>query len=348
MHPIIRSGRLGVYLLAWVPVEGALTVLFVKQSGLGVPASIGAAFPLCVLHAVVCLSAWYPCRALPLWGKQFTRSLTTHLTSAVVAGGIWTGAAKLLFSVFSRGDSVNSALPVIFGMGVVLYLLTVALYYVFLAVEASQEAQAREAEARLLAGEAELRALKAQINPHFLFNSLHSISALTSQDAARAREMCILLSGFLRKTLGLSEKAAIPLEEELALARSYLAIEKIRFGARLQVEENIDPGCADFPVPALVLQPLVENAVIHGIASLVDPGFIRISGAMQDADRIAIVVENSFDTDSPPARRGGFGLVAVRKRLDARYGGRASIQAAARDDVYRVELRLPIDEEFKP
>src|SRR5262249_56363693 len=104
-------------------------------------------------------------------------------------------------------------------------------------LEASREAQARVMETSILAREAELKALKAQVNPHFLFNSLNSISALTSVDPTRAREMCILLSEFLRMTLGLGEKNAIPLSEELALIDRFLAIEKVRFGALLRVPD---------------------------------------------------------------------------------------------------------------
>ncbi len=119
-------------------------------------------------------------------------------------------------------------------------MLSATSYYVFLAVLASREAEERAIVAQVLARDAELRALKAQVNPHFLFNSLNSISALTTSDAPKAREMCILLGDFLRRTLGLGEKLAIPLEEEMSLIHAYVAVEKIRFGARLHMEENID------------------------------------------------------------------------------------------------------------
>ena len=345
MHPIFRSRRLGLYLLAWLPIAAVLAVLFAKQGRLSWPVSAAIALPLCLIYAFICLSAWYACRSLPLNREQLPRLLITHLGSALGIGGLWTALAKILFVSYSAAGSIDAVLPSVFGMGVVLYLLAVAVHYVLLAVEASRIAEAREAEARLLAGEAELRALKAQINPHFLFNSLHSISALTSSDAAKAREMCVLLSGFLRSTLGLGDRAAIPLEEELALARSYLAIEKVRFGARLQVEENIRQACAGFLVPSLVLQPLVENAVVHGIANLIEAGFIRISADVVEGDHIAITVENSFDADAASTSRGGFGLAATRKRLDTLYGGRATLHAGTRDGTYRVELRLPAEED---
>ena len=149
-----------------------------------------------------------------------------------------------------------------------LYLLSVALHYVLLSMESSKEAETREQEALTLARESELKALKAQINPHFLFNSLNSISALATVDGQRARDMCIKLSDFLRTTLKLGEKQRITLADELALAKAYLEVEQVRFGARLRVEIDADADCDQCVVPSLVLQPLVENAVKHGIAGI--------------------------------------------------------------------------------
>ena len=340
MHPILRGGKLGLYLLVWLPVAYAVCQILVSEGRLSWVSSIGISVPLCLVYAFVCLSAWYPCRALPLRDERMPRVVLTHLGSAVGAGLLWVLTARFLIS-----GSIAPVLPSLFGMGLVLYLLAVAVHYVFLAVDSSRQAQAREAEARLLAGEAELRALKAQINPHFLFNSLHSISALTSIDPAKAREMCILLSGFLRSTLGLGDKAMIPLEEELALVRSYLAIEKVRFGARLHFEENVAAECQRIRVPPLLLQPLVENAVVHGIANLTEPGFIRIAACARSSAGVTILIENSFDEDTLPATRVGFGLASVRKRLYAHYGDRAGLDAGPLQGIYRVEIELPADVE---
>jgi two-component system sensor histidine kinase AlgZ len=201
-------------------------------------------------------------------------------------------------------------------------------------------------QASILAREAELKALKAQVNPHFLFNSLNSISALTSSDAPRAREMCVLLGDFLRRTLGLGEKSAIPLEEELSLVRAFLAVEKIRFGARIQMEENIQHEALQIQIPPLLLQPLVENAVAHGIANLVEGGWIRLD-AKYSGGNLSISLENNFDPDAPPRRRGGVGLANVRQRLFARYGESASFVASTDGSRFRVAIEMPIDLEVR-
>lgn len=201
-------------------------------------------------------------------------------------------------------------------------------------------------QASVLAREAELKALKAQVNPHFLFNSLNSISALTSSNAPRAREMCILLGDFLRRTLGLGEKSAIPLEEEISLIRAFLAVEKIRFGSRIQMEENIDKEAMEVQVPPLLLQPLVENAVAHGIANLVEGGWIRLDAHYRDAT-LSIVIENTYDPDAPPRRRNGVGLANVRQRLEARYGNRASLAVKTEGGHFRVGITLPAEREAR-
>jgi two-component system, LytTR family, sensor histidine kinase AlgZ len=348
VHPITRGGRLGLYLLAWLPVAYALSWLLASQGKLSWRASATVAVPAALIYAFFCLSAWYPCRALRPQTGSLPRIVKTHLASAVLAGALWMGVVAAIFAVLPVTGSVTPALPAVFVLGFALYLLAVALYYVVLAVEAARQAEAREAEAYVLAGKAELRALKAQINPHFLYNSLNSISALTSIDPAKAREMCVQLAAFLRSTLGMGEKAAIPFSEELTLTRGYLNIERVRFGARLAVEEDIGSECGDFPVPPLLLQPLVENAIVHGIANLVDPGFVRIRAHQVPAsdgrpEEMRIAVENSFDPESGSSRQtGGFGLATVRKRIQTHYGAAAAIQATPSEDVYRVEMHLPI------
>jgi two-component system, LytTR family, sensor histidine kinase AlgZ len=352
MHPILSQlRRLALYLLAWAPLAALLAYLMDVTGGLTPLESVALAFPLCLIYAFICLSAYYSCRANPLDRSPVTRLVASHGTSALVASGLWILLGKgLAYSLakttpLSRVDqNFARQIPLLLGTGVLFYLLSVNLYYVLMAVDASREAEARALQASILAREAELKALKAQVNPHFLFNSLNSISALTSSDPAKAREMCILLGDFLRRTLGLGEKSAIPLEEELSLVHSFLAVEKVRFGARIKMDESIDKDAMAVPVPPLLLQPLVENAVVHGIAHLVEGGWVRLDVKASDG-RLSVVVENAFDPDAPPRRKGGVGLANVRQRLAARYGAQASFEAKANGDAFRVSITLPAERE---
>lgn len=158
--------------------------------------------------------------------------------------------------------------------------------------------------------------------------------------------MCILLGDFLRRTLGLGEKSAIPLNDELSLIHAFLAVEKIRFGARLNMVENVDPRALQMNIPPLLLQPLVENAVAHGIANLVDGGCIRLDVALHDGE-VSILVENTFDPEAPLRRRNGVGLANVRQRLEARYGNRARFGAEATGTSFRVALEFPAEQEAR-
>jgi len=352
MHPILGNfRRLALYLLAWVPLSGLLVYLLAVSGGLRWSRATALMAPLCLVYAFVCLSAWYSCRGTPPETSGFARLASTHLAAAALMGLLWLLLARGLAAVLASFDSfqdidreVGRYYTQLFVGGVVLYLLAVALHYVLLSVEVSQEARQRAVEARVLARDSELRALKAQVNPHFLFNSLHSISALTAIDAGRAREMCILLADFLRSTLGLGEKTSIPLGEELALVRSFLAVEKVRFGARLQVEELVEPEALEFQVPPLLLQPLVENAVAHGISNLTGGGWIRLSvGCQGGAGNLVILIENNFDRDMPPGRGTGMGLKNVRQRLDLRYGDRAAFDVRSDGDRYSVRVGIPVE-----
>ena len=349
MHPLLAAkGRIVLYLLVWVALGGLLGFLLTITGNLTWLEAGEIALPLALFYAFVCLAPWYMCRFLPLGPAQFPRLLGNHLAAASVAGLFWIVLARGLAFGLSRfnptlDDRFRPEIPVVFGIGVMLYVLSVALHYVLLSMESSKEAETREQEAKTLAREAEIKALKAQINPHFLFNSLNSIAALATVDGVRARDMCIKLSDFLRNTLSLGEKQSITLRDELALAQAYLAVEKVRFGARLRIEVETDAICSDCIVPPLFLQPLVENAVKHGIAGLVDGGTVRLE-AHCEKGWLQLTIQNEFDPDAPAARKHGLGLQNVRNRLRAVYENQARIDTMLTGGLFVVTVDMPCTE----
>jgi LytS/YehU family sensor histidine kinase len=185
-----------------------------------------------------------------------------------------------------------------------------------------------------------LKALRAQIDPHFLFNSLNSISALTTTDPKGAREMCILLAAFFRNCVRLGNEDRVPLEQEVEMVRNYLAIEKIRCGSRLTTEIDIGEECHACWVPPLILQPLVENAVRHGIHSRTGGGSVRLT-ANCTSDSLLLRIENPFDDDAAAAPGTGVGLVNVKRRIRALFKKEADLVTSESDGVFRVELHLP-------
>ena len=344
MHPILATQRrLMLYLLAWTPILGLLVYLSAAVTGLPAWSALEVFAPACLVFAFVCLSPWQICRARPLRLSRVVPLLYLFLGAGTAGSLAFLGTAAIVAYAFSRTPILHGGMAgILFGLGVLVYLLSAGLHYAALAVEESHRAEKREMEAQALAREAQLQSLRIQLNPHFLFNSLHSIGALTTLDGARAREMCLKLADFLRSSLRLGERDVIPLGEEIGLARQYLEVERVRFGARLQVEAEVAADCENCGVPALLLQPLVENAVKHGIAGLLEGGAIRLQ-AERTAGEVAITLENAFDAESGTEEGAGVGLENVRRRLRVRYGQRAYFAAGARDGTYRVELRLPCE-----
>ena len=348
MHPVFaKARRLGLYILAWQLPTALVVYMLLVSARLSLVEAISLSVPLCLVYAIVCLSPWYTCRVLPLRRTSVWKLLAQHLIAAAVIAFFWTKLASALAWGLERFRPglhlrLEPHWPLILGVGVLLYSLAVALHYTYLELEAARDAIRREHVARVLAREAELKALKAQINPHFLFNCLNSISALTSIDPVQAREMCIRLSDFLRNTLRLGEKTTIAFGDEIALVRTYLDVEQVRFGSRLRVEQAIEPACEKCVVPPLLLQPLVENAVKHGVASLVDGGFIRIRADCAE-NLLRIAVENDFDPENPSPKRSGLGLANVRSRIETRHGDRGSMNITVAGTLHRVELALPCE-----
>jgi LytS/YehU family sensor histidine kinase len=203
-----------------------------------------------------------------------------------------------------------------------------------------RQLETRELQVRLMAQDAELRMLRTQVDPHFLFNSLNSISALTSIDPAGARAMTLRLADFFRHTLGLHADRRVALDKELALVRHFLAIEQVRFGERLRFEAEVTPEALACLVPPMLLQPLVENAVKHGIGQMIEPGLVRLCAA-RTGSLLRIGVENDVDPDGTCVKGTGVGLENVRKRLAAAYGHEASVHWGREANRFRVELSLP-------
>jgi hypothetical protein len=207
----------------------------------------------------------------------------------------------------------------------------------------SQDHQRRAALLARTTREAQMAALRYQLNPHFLFNTLNSISSLVGEERnADAETMLLNLATFVRSTLTDEPGGTISLREEIELQRLYLAIEQARFGERLKVEIDLPFQLTGVRVPALILQPLVENAIHHGVARSEAPMTVRIAAADR-GDRVALVVEDDGKAGPQAAGEGtGLGLANVEARLRAHFDGGASLAAAPRPDGgYRAELAFP-------
>ena len=222
--------------------------------------------------------------------------------------------------------------------------VNMALFQVMFSRRTTVKQELQLSEARSTAQQAQLAALRYQLNPHFLFNALNSISALIvtrrNEDAERMTEK---LSSFLRTSLSADPGELVPLEEELSLIEEYLDIESVRFGERLNVSVDCSPDACQALVPSFLVQPLVENAIKHGVAPSRDPTEIAINASVEDGE-LCIIVRNCIPDGAERAKvrgRPGVGLLNVRRRLEAVYGQRATLAAEAEDEAYIARICIP-------
>jgi two-component system, LytTR family, sensor kinase len=207
-------------------------------------------------------------------------------------------------------------------------------------LELQAEVRKREAQMLQLSKDAELAQLRQQLQPHFLFNSLNSIHALVVSHPKKAREMVLQLSEFLRGTIRKDSQQWISLEEELNYLRMYLDIERVRFGHRLVVDFQVGEEFSQIKLPQLLIQPLVENAIKHGLYGVTGEVKIEISGK-KEGSYFVLEVLNPFDTESPPSEGTGFGLSSVERRLFLLFGRKDLLEYGAEGHVFKVQLKIP-------
>ena len=347
MHPILANPRwLGLYVLGWLPIGLLLTVGLGRGAG-WVTASVFLV-PLTLVYAFIGLSSWYVCRSFPLerglatWRAALTLVVAAATTSGlwVAVGGAWAAGLESLPVGLGAIRFYTEQRVLLTVVGGLLFLVAAGVHYLLIAFEEMQAAEQRAVELKLLARNAELKALRMQIDPHFLFNSLHSISALTTGDPLVARRMCVLLGDFLRDTLRLGARALISLADELSLVERYLAIEQVRLGSRLQVQIEADTPATACLVPALLLQPLVENAIVHGVGHLLEGGGVRLTAALHGSS-LCISVTNPCDPERPKSSGAGLGLGLLRLRLATEFGSEGTVDVREADGEFHAVIQMP-------
>jgi two-component system sensor histidine kinase AlgZ len=349
MHPILaQKERFILYLAGWLLIAGLIAVLAAMSGALQWVEALVLVLPMSVLYAFMCLAALYVCRAFPLQTTHPLKLAAVYIVASFLSSSFWLLIVKGWVVLLARVEVLpaldakfDALVPIFVGSGVLLYLLAAVVHYLILAFESSREAERKALELHALAREAEVKALKAQIQPHFLFNSLNSISALTTVDPAKARDMSLRLAEFLRRTLKLASTQTITLDEEVALIQDFIAIEQVRFGSRLAFSKRIDDEALPCLVPPLLLQPLIENAIKHGIANLLEGGTITLE-AHHHGSRLVLFVTNPFDSGSDSQPSKGVGLNNVRGRLSSVYGNEARLDTQKTDGVFRAEISVPV------
>jgi two-component system, LytTR family, sensor kinase len=276
-------------------------------------------------------------RRAPLTRPRLVQSVVVHLMAGLVAAAIKVnveGAAReWVFGVRPYMLINNLALQVL-----IYWALVGAVH----ALDHFGRSQARAAAAEARLAEAQLQLLRAQLRPHFLFNALNTISELVHEDPSAADRMIGRLSDLLRATLRAGDRHLVPLSEEIALLDHYVAIQQGRFGARLTVEWDVPTACLGFSIPHLLLQPVVENAILHGLSPRASGGAVRIAVGVHEGHLVLSVSDNGVGLADE--WKEGIGLAHTRARLRSLFGPRATVVIARRSGPgTTVTMTMPVD-----
>ncbi|MFZ6870530.1 sensor histidine kinase [Undibacterium sp. Di27W] len=352
MHPILSDRRrFLVYIGTWMLIAVLIARLLVANDLTNWTYALWFSVPIALFAGFLTSSAYFVCRSLPFNQRSFSIAALVFCSAALISGMSWLGLchgwSKVLVAVTDETSAVriSTHLSVLFFItGFAIYLLALLAFDVYIAFDNIREAERREAASRLLARDAELQVLRSQIDPHFLFNSLNSISALTAIDAAAARTMTIALADFFRQTLAIAEKEKISLKEELLLCENFLAVEKIRFGKKLGIEFSVATEAENALIPPMILQPLLENAIKHGIRNLAKGGVIMVTIFQRDR-WLHIAVENPLSPVPASSTGNGLGLSNLRQRFFALYGEQARVTWQQTDEKFILEMAMPFEQD---
>jgi two-component system LytT family sensor kinase len=347
-HPVLTSRiRLIIWWLVWIFITLCQLFLFYYAYGSFTTSAIPDGIVSLVIYSGIGLSLWYPFRYFNAVNSKTIAVIANLVISGAISVALWVLITKyfvlaILPKVSDYQAYWDATFPYRIGTGVFIYGLIVLAYYLFVSLYNLSEKNAKEARLESLVKETELKMLRSQINPHFLFNSLNSISSLTITDPDKAREMVIKLSEFMRYALSKKDEQPVTLRSELENLRLYLEIEKVRFGDRLSTEENIEEKCLEIKMPVMLLQPLYENAIKHGVYESTECVAIKTKVSC-NSGYLEIVISNNYDAVPSPTRGTGTGLKNVSRRLDLFYGNKATIKTAKENGVYSVMLFIPAE-----
>ena len=346
-NPIFGNYRSRIlYAGVWALVTAVQTVVAFLSADVLFEYLLADSWTFNILFAGCIVPLWYPVRFNRWERKTWRFNLAAHFSLASI---LITGWLLLGYGICWLIGSDNDAYLRFLGMslwwkaleGVLFYVVAVLVYYLYLYLEQLNEKADNEIRLNRLLKDGELNLLKSQINPHFLFNSMNSVNSLIIRSPEQAQEMLVALSDYLRYAVLATNRVHSCIADEMENIARYLSIEKLRFGDKLVYEPEIDPGCLTAEIPAMLLQPLFENAIKHGVYESLETVRIVVK-ITKDGQYLNIVLSNDFDGEGVSRKKGsGTGLKNIRERLRIQYGASAALQAKAENGVFAVTLKIP-------
>lgn len=346
-NPILSGKRnLILYSIFWLIVASiyfALLIFELKINyGIALIDSVVFSSILCGLG----LSFWFPAKYISFENNNLFIILFDHLFAGILSSIIWLsiGYFFITFALnYSKGFSsfFFSTLVWRFFIGVIFYFLITSFYYLTIYYNNFHDKIIRETELKNLIIEAEIKTLKFQINPHFIFNSLNSMSALTTINPTKAREMILKLADFLRFTLANNNRQKNSFGDELKNIKLYLEIEKIRFEDKFEFVEEIDECCKDALIPNMILQPLFENAIKHAVYETLNKVTLKLI-CKKEKDYLRISLENNYEPNVSSKNGAGIGLHNIEDRLRLIYGMDNLLEIKKENNFFKVVLFIPL------
>ena len=344
LNPITSNKKYLInYAIVWSIIIGAHFAVLHWYYNFSITISLTDSLLFNVFFAFLGISLWYLVRYNKA-SQNFIVLFASHVVASLLIIGMWLISGYLILK-YAINDSyylvfLDGSFPWRIVSGVFYYSLFILVYYVVVYYQDIQQKIKAEAYLKTLIKEVELNALKNQINPHFLFNSLNSVSSLTITSPEKAQEMIIKLSEYLRYSLSNEEQQITTLKTELENIKLYLEIEKIRFGERLNFQFNCDDAALKATIPAMILQPLFENAIKHGVYESVDTIEVVLDVELNQ-NTLQILLTNDFDPDAKQTKGEGIGLKNTKERLFLIYKANNLLRMHPSENKFTIDLTIP-------
>jgi len=344
-HPFLKNRNIIFYLASWLVIAAGFAFSLYYFYEFTVNEALADSLIFNGIFMAVGLALWFVVRYSSFDASQLINLIASHLAAAAMSISLTILATTTsLKNIFVADEEyltfLSKSVPWRAGLGVMYYSVIILVYYLIRYYDDLNQRMQEQSQLETMLKESELEMLKSQINPHFIFNSLNSISSLTITAPDRARAMVIKLSEFLRYSLGKENDQLNTLDEELNNLLLYLDIEKVRFGDRLQVETDIAEDTKACTLPNLILQPLFENAIKHGIYESLEQVTIRLN-AVLDGNILRVTVQNEYDPNAVSRKGKGIGLKNVTQRLQVIYGVPKLVFTEKSEEIFTVRLDIP-------
>lgn len=349
-NPYITNKRiLSIYLTSWIIISLADIILFVKIFDFALISVLIHVFSYNFTFCVVGISFWYPAQYISFDKFGTFEIIWKHTVAAIVSSLLIVSIGYFVFTnAYDHSEReltmYSDSLIWLFLTGVIFYAILTMINYLIIYYNIYQQKTLQEAELKTNLKEAELKSLKYQINPHFIFNSLNSISSLTLYDPGKAREMTIKLSDYMRGMLSKNEKQFNKLNDELKNIRLYLDIEKVRFEDKFEYIEEVPEEILESKIPNMLFQPLFENAIKHGVYESLDKVTLHLSAKKLD-EYVKYELSNGYDPESVPRKGEGIGLKNIQDRLKLFYNQDNLFIIENKNNIFKAILYIPLIEE---